>query len=167
MTDTNPNTALSWTGSVCSIVGLIAVIALQKFEFTNYTLLFWWLTSVLIAIAAVNTCFVAPSFALRAIFAIIFVAQIPAFDWAWGELHERDTMFSLQLLDEDQNGELTRPPEKERIDKLEQENSILRAQLTDTFLFWRSMSHLTGMAFALLACTAAGQQRIRIVYDHN
>ena len=165
MTDSNPNTALSWTGSVCSIIGLIAVIALQRLEFTNYTLLFWWLTSVVIAIAAVNTCFIAPSFPLRAIFAIVFVAQLPAFDWAWGELHERDTVMSLRLGKLDENGEIRLDEDEEKIDTLEQENASLRSERRGSFLFWRSIAHLTGMGFAILACTAAGQRRVRIEYD--
>lgn len=74
MNTENANAALSWTGSICSILGLIAVIVLQTFESTNYTLLFWWLTTAVIAIAAINTCFTAPSFPLRAVFAIVFVA---------------------------------------------------------------------------------------------
>ncbi|EMI21622.1 hypothetical protein RMSM_01449 [Rhodopirellula maiorica SM1] len=90
-------------------------------------------------------------------FAIVFVAQMPAFDWAWGELHERDMQFSIGL-------GIPNEDEK-RIDTLEQENSSLRRERRESMLFWRSIAHLTGMGFAVLACTAAGQRRIRIEYD--
>lgn len=151
------NVALSWTSSICSILGLVAVIVLQKVQFDDYTLLFWWLTAALIAIAALSTCFSQPSFPLRAVFAIVFVAQLPAFNWTWSEIYERDTVMSLRV---------GTPSEQEKkIDNLERENARLAWQWRKSLLFWEAISHLAGMGFALLACTAAGQRRIRIVYD--
>lgn len=77
-TETNESSAaLGWTGSVCSIVGLVFVIVLQSKRFDNYIVLFWWLTTMSIAIAAISTCFNPPSLLLRVVFAIVFVAQLP------------------------------------------------------------------------------------------
>ena len=149
--------ALSWAGTICSILGMVAVIVLQRFEFGNYTLLFWWLATIMIAIAAVNSCFVPPSMPLRAVFAIVFVAQLPAFHWAWGEIYERDTVMSLSV---------GKPTEDEiKLDRLERENASLKWQWRETLLFWEAISHLAGMGFALLGCTAAGQHRVRIIYE--
>jgi len=149
--------ALSWTGSICSILGLVAVIILQNFQFNNYTLLFWWITTLVIAIAAISACFTPPSLPLRAVFAIVFVAQLPPFNWAWSEIYERDTLMSLGFGDSTE--------QEKRIESLERENARLKWQWRETLLFWEAISHLTGMGFALLACTAAGQRRIRIVYE--
>jgi hypothetical protein len=144
-------------GSISSILGLIAVIVLQTFQFNDYTLLFWWLTTAMIAIAAISACFSLPSLPLRAVFAIIFVSQLPAFNWAWSEIYERDTQFGLSL------GE---PTEQEiEMRNLERENAKLKWERRESLLFWEATAHLTGMGFALLACTAAGQRRIRIVYE--
>lgn len=113
----------------------------------------------MIAIAAISVCFTPPSLPLRAIFAIVFVAQLPAFSLAWGEIYERDTELSLRLRQ-------AVPSETEtKIDELEHENAELKFQHRRSLLFWESISHLTGMGFALLACTSAGQSRVRIIYD--
>ena len=151
------SSALNWSSSICSIVGLIAVLALQPLQLDDNTLLFWWITTVLIAIAAVSVCFTPPSLPLRFIFAIVFVAQMPPFTWAWSEIHERDTEISLGHL---------MPEEKEReLNELESENAHLRTQHRQSLLFWQAIAHLSGMAFSMVACTAAGQQRVRIVYE--
>ena len=162
MATEDANTALSWTGSICSVLGLSAVIILQNFEFSNWTLLFWWLTTAVIAIAAVNTCFTVPSLPLRAVFAVVFVAQLPAFDWSWGELHERDTVARFRFV----------PPigskqeeNTQKMESLENQNTQLRRERRESLLFWESIAHLTGMGFALLAGTAAGQRRVRMEYD--
>jgi hypothetical protein len=94
---------------------------------------------------------------LRAVFAIVFVVQLPAFDWACGEMYERDTRMTLRL------GEPSK--EEKKIDNLEQENTKLKHERRQGLLFWKAIAHLTGMGFALLACTAAGQSGVRIVYD--
>jgi hypothetical protein len=151
------SSALSWAGAICSVLGLGAVIVLQKFEFNNYTLLFWWITTAMIGIAAISACFTQPSLPLRAVFAIVFVAQLPPFNWAWAEIYERDTVTEVSF------GEPTE--HEKRIENLERENATLKWEWRETLLFWEAIAHLTGMGFALLGCTAGGQRRIRIVYD--
>ncbi|MCH8839543.1 MAG: bZIP transcription factor [Planctomycetes bacterium] len=54
---------------------------------------------------------------------------------------------------------------EETINSLERENARLKHERQHSLLFWEGIAHLTGMGFALLACTAAGQSRVRIVYD--
>ena len=157
MSSPESSPALSWAGSICSILGLVAVIVLQTFQFNDYTLLFWWLTTAMIAIAAISACFTPASLPLRAVFAIVFVVQMPAFDWAWGEIHERDTRMAFGF------GEPSK--EEKRIASLEYENAQLKRERREALLFWESIAHLTGMGFALLACTAAGQRRVRIECD--
>ena len=157
MAAVDSNTALNVTGSVCSVIGLLAVIALQNLDLNDHTLLFWWLTTIFIAVAALATCFSTPSFVLRIVFAIVFVAELPAFDRSWGELHERDTAMRLRL---------GFPSEDEqKIAGLEKQNAQLLKDRRDSLLFWKSIVHLTGAGFALLACTAAGQVRVRVEHD--
>ena len=82
-------------------------------------------------------------------YALCFVAQLPAFNWAWGEIYERNTRMTLSV------GE---PDEKEQqIRKLVSENATLKRKHRESLLFWQTIAHLTGMGFSLLACTAAGQ----------
>lgn len=149
--------ALSWVGSICSVLGLVGVLVLQRFDLNNYTLLFWWVITAVIAVAALGVCFNPPSFGLRVVFAIVFVTQMPAFNEAWSKRYERDTVMRVGL------GKTTQ--QEQRIQTLEQENEHLKWTWRDTLFFWEGIAHLTGMGFALLACTAAGQRRIRIMYE--
>jgi hypothetical protein len=153
------NSALAWTGSISSIVGLVAVLAFQRFQFDDNALLFWWLTTIFIAISSITTCFTPPSLLLRAVFAMLVVSQLPAFDRAWGEIYERDTQFDLTLGSPNED--------QVKIEKLEDENRRLKWQQRQSKLFWQSIAHLSGMGFALLGCTAAGQKRARIVYEDS
>ena len=130
---------------------------LQTYQVDDYALLFWWIATAMIAIASISVCFTQPSIPLRAVFAIVFVAQLPAFNLAWGEIHEREMSLQLHRFDPDE--------QEARIQDLEQENSELKYQHRMSLMFWQSISHLTGMGFALLACTSAGQRRVRIVDD--
>ena len=61
-----PNTtelsALSWSSSI------LGLVVLQRFSSDNYTLLFWWITTLMIAIATLSVCFTPPSLPLRAVF---------------------------------------------------------------------------------------------------
>lgn len=149
--NTQTNDALTVTGTICSILGLIAVFVLQTLEFGDRTLLFWWITTAVIAIAATTTYFSRSSDVIRIVFVIVFVAQIPAFDWAWGQRHERDTTFSISVGESD---------DKQReIDQLERENSKLSRERFDSMLFWQSIAHLSGMMFALGGCILPSREQ--------
>ena len=152
-------TAFDKTGAVCSILGLFAVFFLQDYKQDDITLLFWWITTAIIAFASVITFFHSPSLIVRVVFVLLFISQIPLFNSSWNEISDDNTQYEISLLGGNE-------------DDLQKQNTELQNQYLslkrkwyESFLFWESISHLIGMAFALLACTNTGQYRIRVIYE--
>ena len=141
--------AVGKIGSICSVLGLVAVVVLQRFALDDRTLLFWWLTTTVIGVAAASVCFTQPSFPLRVVFVIVFVAQMPAFVTAWSDRTDTDTRMVIEFFD--------KSPEQEKIDRLESENKELKSDRLQSLQFWKSMAHLTGMGFAMIACVAQAE----------